>query len=79
MQAVSQSTVSKRARLESAMYSLSELAALYDISYTKAHEMAQAGTLPVTPIKIGRTYRFPKRIVDRMLGMDSDAEPKDAA
>ena len=72
MQSVAQSTVSKRSDLERATYSLAEYAALHDISYTKAHEMAQAGTLPVTPLKIGRTYRFPKRIVDRMLGLIPD-------
>ena len=73
MQAVAQSTISKRSSLEPATYSLAEYAALHDISYTKAHEMAQAGTLPVTPLKIGRTYRFPRRIVDRMLGLNHDA------
>lgn len=73
MQAVAQSTVSKRSDLEPATYSLAEYAALHDISYTKAHEMAQAGTLPVTPLKIGRTYRFPKRIVDRMLSLTHEA------
>ncbi len=76
MEAVAQSTISKRGRLESATYTLAEYASLNGISYTKAHEMAQAGTLPVTPIRIGRTYKFPKRIVDRMLGLD---EPLNAA
>ncbi len=80
MQTVSQSTMSKRSDLERATYSLAEYAALHDISYTKTHEMAQAGTLPVTPLKIGRTYRFPKAVVDRMLGLTPDtAEASDAA
>jgi excisionase family DNA binding protein len=80
MQTVSQSTQSKSARLASATYSLAEAAALYGVSYTTFHEMAQSGSLPVTPIRIGRQYRFPKSTVDRMLGIESDtAEPKDAA
>lgn len=61
---------SKRADIGSAVYSLAEYAALWDMSYTKAHEMAQAGTLTVTPIKVGRTYKFPKAVVDRMLGIE---------
>lgn len=77
MEAVAQSTISKRARRESATYSLAEFAALCGISYTSAHEMAQAGTLPVTPIRVGRAYKFPRRTVDRLLGLD--VEPKDAA
>lgn len=78
MATVAQSADSKRARLDSATYSLAELAALYDISYTTAHSMAQAGTLPVTPIRIGRKYLFPKAIVDRMLGLDAGAPHESA-
>jgi excisionase family DNA binding protein len=70
MQTVSQSTTSKQPRLDAATYSLAEFAALMGIGYTKAHEMAQAGTLPVTPLRIGRQYKFPKAHVDRMLGLD---------
>lgn len=70
MTTIVQAANSKRANLDRATYSLAEYAALHDLSYTKTHVMAQAGTLPVTPLKIGRTYRFPKAIVDRMLGID---------
>lgn len=73
MQAVSQTTTSKRVDLERATYSLAEFAALLGVSYTQAHERAQAGTLPVTPIRVGRKYLFPRRVVDRLLSIDADA------
>lgn len=73
MQTVSQSTLSKRPRLDSATYSLADLAGLLDVSYTSLQEQARAGTLPVEPIRVGRQYRFPRAVVDRLLGIDADA------
>jgi len=73
MVTVAQSTVSKRARLESATYSLAEFAALLGISYTSAHEAAQAGKLPVAPIRQGRLYLFPRAAVHRLLEIDENA------
>lgn len=73
MVAVAQSTISKRAGLARATYTLAEFAALLGISYTQAHESAQAGTLPVTPIRQGRKYLFPKGAVHRLLCIDQDA------
>lgn len=69
---LSQSTRSKHADVPRATYTLSELAAMLGVSYTVAHERAKAGTLPVEPIRIGRRYLFPCRIVDRLLGLDAD-------
>ncbi len=79
MEAVGQSTLSKRARLDSAMYSMNETASLFGMGYTTLWQMVQDGTFPVTPIKIGRQYKFPKRMVDRLIGLDDTAEPQDAA
>lgn len=81
MEAVSHSTRSKRPRLDAATYSLVELAGLLGISYTTAHEMAQAGALPVTPLKVGRVYKFPKSEVHRLLAIESGntTEPDRAA
>ncbi len=72
MQAVAQSTLSKRSRLERATYTLAEFASLLGISYTQAHECAQAGSLPVEPIRQGRKYLFPRAAVHRLLCMDAD-------
>lgn len=72
MQAVSQSLNPKRADLARATYTLAEFAALLGVSYTQAHERAQAGTLPVAPIRVGRKYLFPRRVVDRLLGVETD-------
>jgi hypothetical protein len=80
MEAVGQSTISKRARLQSATYTLRDFAALLGISYTAAHEAAQRDALPVKAIRQGRLYLFPKAAVDRLLCLDDrDAEPQDAA
>lgn len=72
MEAVAQSTLSKRPRLERATYTLAEFASLLGVSYTQAHESAQAGSLPVVPIRQGRKYLFPRAAVHRLLCMDTD-------
>lgn len=74
---VSPSTISKRGRIGCETYSLSDVASMIGVSYTTAHEMAQRGTLPVTPIRVGRQYLFPKTAVHRLLEIES--EPLDAA
>ena len=81
MQTVSQSTISKRARMDAATYSSAEVAGLFGIGYTTLNEQIKTGTFPVTPLKIGRQYRFPKAIVDKLLGIESEntGAPKDAA
>ncbi len=73
MVTVAQSTISKRSELSRATYTLAEFAALLGISYTQAHESAQAGTLPVVPIRQGRKYLFPKAAVHRLLCMEPEA------
>lgn len=72
MQTVSQSTVSKRPTVERATYTLAEFAALLGISYTQAHESAQAGTLPILPIRQGRKYLFPRGAVHRLLCIEPE-------
>lgn len=76
MQPVSQSALSKRAPLDAATYSSAETAALFGVSYTTLNEQVKAGTFPVTPVRIGRQYKFPKRLVDSLLG---HPDPVDAA
>ncbi len=68
---VSQSTIAKRARLNSAMYSMIETASLFSIGYTTLNEAVRAGTFPITPVKIGRRYLFPKAAVHKLLELDS--------
>lgn len=63
----------KRAGLEPQTYSLAEVARLLGVGYTSAHQMAQAGTLPVPAIRVGRQYRFPKAAVHRLLCIEQDA------
>lgn len=75
MDTVSRSTHSKRAPQVRATYSQAETAALLGVSYTTLNEQVKAGTAPLTPVKVGRMYLFPKAIVHRLLGIDhaSDA------
>jgi excisionase family DNA binding protein len=59
---------------------LQEFAIRLGISMTLAYELAPLGKLPVQGFKIGREYRFPKAVVDRLLGIeDSDASRSTAA
>lgn len=74
MQEVSQSTLSKRSRLDSATYSMSDVAGLFNIGYTTLWTAVHDETFPVKPVKIGRVWKFPKTYVDRLLGLDT-AEP----
>jgi len=69
METMTRPAPSKRSNLSSAVYSLSDLAALLRISYTTAHTSAQSGTLPLTPLRIGRQYFFRKSEVHALLGM----------
>jgi excisionase family DNA binding protein len=61
--------MSKRGHVSCATISLAEFAVLLGLSYTTAHQAAQAGTLPVKPIRVGRQYRFPKAKVLELLGI----------
>lgn len=72
METVAQSTISKRAKLDSATYTLAEFAARLGISYTTAHEAAQRDALPVKAIRQGRLYLFPRAHVHRLLGLSDD-------
>lgn len=74
MQEVSQSTASKRSRLDAAMYSMSDVAGLFGLGYTTVWTAVKSGTFPVKPVKIGRVWKFPKVHVDRVLGLDTDAD-----
>lgn len=61
----------KVAHIATATYSLAEFAKLAGASYTTFHLLAQAGELPVQPVRFGRTYRFPKSAVNALLGIES--------
>lgn len=78
MAIITQSTRSKRPRLEPACYTIAELAGLLDRSYTSTHEAAQRGDLPVRGFKVGRVWRFPKSEVDRLLGLAPSDQVSDA-
>jgi predicted DNA-binding transcriptional regulator AlpA len=71
MSDVTQSTVSKRSRLDAAMYSMSDVAGLFGLGYTTVWTQVQDGTFPVKPVKVGRVWRFPKNQIDRVLGLDA--------
>ena len=67
---VSQPTKSKRSRMESAFYSMADVAGICDMGYTTLWTQVQDGIFPVKPEKFGRQWRFPKRAIDRLTGVD---------
>lgn len=73
MSSVKQPTLSKRGRLDSLFYSMAEVAGLFGVSYTACWEAVRSGSFPVAPIKVGCQWRFPKRDVDRLAGLDDAA------
>lgn len=71
---VAPSTFSKRPKLDNATYTMNETASLFGLGYTTVWSAVQEGTFPITPLKFGRQYRFPKVVVDRMLGLNAGAD-----
>lgn len=71
----SQSALSKQSTLEPAVYTMADTARLFGYSYSAFNELVRSGLAPVDPIRVGRTYRFPKRAIDRLLGLNDDADP----
>lgn len=74
MYPVSQSTRSKRRRLDSAFYSMAEVAGICGMGYTTVWTQVQDGTFPVKPVKFGRQWRFPKRAIDRLADRENAPE-----
>ncbi len=66
----SQSARSKRSGLSPATLSAADTFRLIGCSYSKGMYLLQAGEFPVQPIKLGRTYRFKRSDVHRLLGID---------
>jgi hypothetical protein len=57
-------------RVTKATYSMDEVAALFDIGRNAAYEGARRGDFPT--IKIGKSVRAPKALIDQMLGIGGD-------
>jgi excisionase family DNA binding protein len=51
-------------------YSAEEFRTLFGIPRSTFQELLKRGELPVKPIRMGGTWRFPKPVVDRMLGIE---------
>ena len=73
MKAVVQSTISRRSDQESAFYSLAEVAGICGIGYSTLWTQVHDGTFPVSPVKFGRQWRFPKVSIDRLAKHDSES------
>jgi predicted DNA-binding transcriptional regulator AlpA len=70
MHDVSQGTRSKRSELTSAFYTMSDVAGICGLGYSTLWTQVQEGSFPVTPVKLGRQWRFPKTEIDRLAGWD---------
>jgi hypothetical protein len=62
-----------RVRLVSQTYTIIELSELLGLSRNSTYLAAANGELPFPVLRIGKRLVAPKRPVDRMLGIDSDA------
>lgn len=51
-------------------YSLRETAELFGTGYTSFWEAMRQGNLPVTPLRIGGQWRFPRAAVHRVLEIE---------
>ena len=60
----------KTDRLSRLTYSIDEVAALFDIGRNAAYDAAKRGDIPT--IRIGKTIRAPKALIDRMLGIGGE-------
>lgn len=79
MDAVNTSSVpAHRAKLGTQMYTMKQVAELCGLAYASLWYHVQKETFPVEPIRIGKTYRFPKQSIDRLLSPDRD-EPVEIA
>jgi len=58
-------------RVTKATYSMDEVATLFDIGRNAAYEGARRGDFPT--VKIGKSVRAPKALIDRMLGIEGGA------
>ncbi len=56
--------------IATATYSIEEVAALFKIGRNQAYECARRGDFPV--IRLGKTIRAPKALINRMLGVGGD-------
>jgi excisionase family DNA binding protein len=63
----------KRSDVEVQTYTLAEFARKIGVSYTTLHELCLRGEAPVTPIRAGRQWKFPKSAVHRLLDVESSA------
>lgn len=75
----SQSARSKRSDLPPATYSAADTFGLIGCSYSTGMELVKSGRFPLTPIRIGRVFRFRKSDVHKLLGLDDAGAPQDAA
>ncbi|HVA74312.1 MAG TPA: helix-turn-helix domain-containing protein [Acidimicrobiales bacterium] len=57
--------------MPSATYTAEQLSELLGVSAWSIYEAVRNGTCPFEPIRIGRRLVWPRALVDRALGMDS--------
>jgi predicted DNA-binding transcriptional regulator AlpA len=55
---------------EKQMYNLREFAALTGISMTAVRRGIRESDLPIMPVRIGGAWKFPRRPVDKLVGLD---------
>ena len=61
----------KGGSISRATYNIDEVAGLFNIGRNQAYEGARRGDFPT--IRVGRSIRAPKALIDEMLGIKGDA------
>ena len=69
---LSRSAISKGPKLPRQAYTMAEVAGLLGVTYSSVWDQVQMKSFPVTPIRIGRAYRFPKQSIDQLLHLTCD-------
>lgn len=68
----SPSARAKRAEhITPAVYSMAETARLLAVNYATLNTAVRNGSFPIRPFRVGRSFRFLKSDVDRLLGLDT--------
>jgi len=58
--------------LRKEMYSANEFSMLTGLSMTAVRRGIRENDLPVKPVKVGGSWKFPRRPVDRLVGLVED-------
>jgi predicted DNA-binding transcriptional regulator AlpA len=60
------------------LYDVKQVALLWDLNWQSVYRAAREGRLPVAPLKVGSSLRWPRAAVNASVGLADDADPFDS-